>query len=252
MTNEAVWCKAPKALLARRDLSATAKLVYIALADRVGVNGYTWAGIRTIARDVGCCHGTVQRALDDLESAGLLMVERRGCGRSHHYRVVGPSALKNRALPDTPKRPKNPGASALKIRAQAPYKPERNYTNELDQTNQTKHKGRTPPASDWHEVVKAMTTDALKTDAFKAAWSEWCDYRRARRLAMTPITVAKQVKLLEAMGHDRAIEAIEASIRNGWQGLFPPHGRDTRPEAAYRRQRPYEVEEDLPDALIFR
>jgi hypothetical protein len=34
------------------------------------------------------------------------------------------------------------------------------------------------------------------------------------------------------MGHDEAIEAINQSIANGWQGIFPPKGKKLAPAQA--------------------
>lgn len=57
-----------------------------------------------------------------------------------------------------------------------------------------------------------------------SAWEAWVDYRRGRKLTCTEATMKAQVKNLELWwheGHDpNAI--IEASISNGWQGLFEP------------------------------
>jgi len=61
----------------------------------------------------------------------------------------------------------------------------------------------------------------LQTEAFKAAWSEWCEYRKERKLPLTPTTVKSQLKKLEKWGHDGAVASIQESISNGWQGLFP-------------------------------
>ena len=38
------------------------------------------------------------------------------------------------------------------------------------------------------------------------------------------VTIAKQLKMLEALGPAKAIEAIGRSIENGWSGLFDPGG----------------------------
>jgi hypothetical protein len=34
------------------------------------------------------------------------------------------------------------------------------------------------------------------------------------------------------MGHDEAIEAINQSIANGWQGIFPPKNKKPAPAKA--------------------
>jgi hypothetical protein len=65
--------------------------------------------------------------------------------------------------------------------------------------------------------------DNLKTDEFMQAWGEWLAYRRVRKLsAYKPQTADKQLAELSEWGHDEAIHAINDSIRQNWQGLFPP------------------------------
>jgi len=64
----------------------------------------------------------------------------------------------------------------------------------------------------------------LDTDAFKAAWAEWTQYRTERKAKLTATTIKKQLAKLEKLGHDGAIAAIEQSIVNGWVGLFEVGG----------------------------
>lgn len=86
------FTKLPRDVLARTDLSSTAKLVYSIIVDRVGRNGHSWPGIRRIALDTGTTPKPVLKAIAKLESAGLLEVER-GHGRSNRYRPVRPVSV---------------------------------------------------------------------------------------------------------------------------------------------------------------
>ena len=79
-----------------------------------------------------------------------------------------------------------------------------------------------------------MTGDTLRTDRFLAAWAEWVEYRREARKPLAAATVGKQIRELEAYGHDHAIASIENSIRNGWAGLFKPDGGNGRAQAENR------------------
>lgn len=63
----------------------------------------------------------------------------------------------------------------------------------------------------------------LETDAFRQAWGEWLEYRRERRLTIyKPRSVSAQIKELSEWGEAAAITSIRDSIRQQWQGLFPP------------------------------
>lgn len=64
----------------------------------------------------------------------------------------------------------------------------------------------------------------LRTVAFITAWEEWIDHRleagRQRRWATTVRCFQKAMARCEAMGPDRAVEAIEHSIEMGYRGIF--------------------------------
>ena len=82
--------------------------------------------------------------------------------------------------------------------------------------------------------------NALATDAFRAAWAEWCDYRREdKKKPLTPRMVKMQLKEMAEMGAPRAIEAIEYTIGRDWQGLRQPDN----PKTPFKQQVPND--EDL-------
>jgi hypothetical protein len=63
---------------------------------------------------------------------------------------------------------------------------------------------------------------SLDTEAFQAAWSAWLDFRRKdKRVPVTARAAKMQFKDLEAAGPILAVAAIEQSISNDWQGIFP-------------------------------
>lgn len=50
-------------------------------------------------------------------------------------------------------------------------------------------------------------------------WTEWVDYRKARRLTTSHITLGRQIQFLAGFQSQHE-EIIEQSITQGWQGLF--------------------------------
>jgi hypothetical protein len=62
----------------------------------------------------------------------------------------------------------------------------------------------------------------LKTDRFVSVWSRWVGYRKEIKKPLTPTAVAQQLADLASWGEPLAVQAIESSIRNSWQGLFDP------------------------------
>lgn len=53
----------------------------------------------------------------------------------------------------------------------------------------------------------------------KTVWNTWVTHRKEIRKALTPTSIKQQLKLLEENKHCH-VEIIEASIQNGWTGLF--------------------------------
>lgn len=71
------------------------------------------------------------------------------------------------------------------------------------------------------DPTKITFPRALDTKEFKAAWFDWLEYRNENKKPVTEKTVKAQLKLLAPYGSAVAVEAIQKSISNGWQGLFP-------------------------------
>jgi len=58
-------------------------------------------------------------------------------------------------------------------------------------------------------------------DKFETAWNEWNQHLKQKRKKPTPLTIKKQLKTLSNLSESQAVECIDKSISNGWQGLFP-------------------------------
>jgi len=73
----------------------------------------------------------------------------------------------------------------------------------------------------------------LQSADFGAAWESYLAYRKSSRLkSLAPASIQAQLRNLSEMGHDEAIEAINQSIANGWQGIFPPKLKKPAPAKA--------------------
>jgi hypothetical protein len=68
------------------------------------------------------------------------------------------------------------------------------------------------------------TTLALPSYLKPEKWLEWIAYRKERKFPTTEATWKKQLGFLASQIGDPG-EIIDASITNGWQGLFPPKDR---------------------------
>lgn len=132
------WAKADIALLARPDLSAAAKIVYVVLADRQAENGSTWPSIRRIATDCGISSVTAQRAIRKLREAGLITVESAGPnrGRRTNRYVVCVSETNTQESTECIRNEHTTEKPVSETNTQCVFE----TTNEPDQVNQTKKK----------------------------------------------------------------------------------------------------------------
>ena len=63
---------------------------------------------------------------------------------------------------------------------------------------------------------------ALDTPAFREKWAAWIAYRKELKLkSWKPVTITSKLKTLAKHGEQHAIETIDYSIGNGYQGLDP-------------------------------
>jgi len=78
-----------------------------------------------------------------------------------------------------------------------------------------------PPLSPKGEGV--VFPQELDSDRFRDAWFQWERHRKELKVkAYTPTGVARQFKKLAELGEDRAVAAIDFSIRQNYQGVYEP------------------------------
>jgi hypothetical protein len=63
----------------------------------------------------------------------------------------------------------------------------------------------------------------LDTPVFRKAWLEWLQYRCQIKKPLKDLSRQKKLNELKCLGPDRAIDAINCSIANGWQGIHEPN-----------------------------
>jgi len=175
----ALFFKLPQALAARRDLTATDKLVYAVIQNRMGGNDNCWPGIRRLSEDCGFKNiKTALAAVKRLERAGLIEVLRSETkGRVNHYRLTE-SVPKNGTLQKT-ERSKKRTRSVPKNGYEALQKTD---TNKNKGKDKRKDKER---ARDLVSLPRACGVELpaiLDTPAFREAWQEWQTHRRVLAL----------------------------------------------------------------------
>jgi len=72
--------------------------------------------------------------------------------------------------------------------------------------------------------------DALNTPEFQKAWENWQQHRKEIKKPLTVKSVEMQMKEFMAWGPTGAVEAIEHTIKKGWQGIRrPEHEANSKP-----------------------
>ena len=66
---------------------------------------------------------------------------------------------------------------------------------------------------------------------FKRTWGEWVIYRTKTKKRLSRFAQEKQLKLLEGLTEQEAVDCINRSIANDWQGLFPEKTKNSKPFA---------------------
>jgi hypothetical protein len=77
-------------------------------------------------------------------------------------------------------------------------------------------------AKDKFKAEDAETPLVLSSSEFRAAWADWCAYRRERGQTLKSRTAKAQLAEMADWGQADAIAAIRKSILQGWQGVFKP------------------------------
>lgn len=79
--------------------------------------------------------------------------------------------------------------------------------------------------------------ESLCTEAFSSAWGRYVAYRAKSKLKkLQPMSVQAQLEKMANWGEQAAIEAINATIANGWQGLFEPKQSTSRQAAPIKEE----------------
>jgi len=160
-----------------------------------------------VAQRCGCTLDQYRSLLAELDSVGV--PSRTSEGVIYSRRMVADATKRRKAQ----RHGKLGGSPYIPRRVNPPVKGGVNPTRKRKRRRKEEGgTGETEP-----ELPKV-----LETGAFREAWADWLSYRRQRRL---PDYVPRGKQMLWAhlakYGVGAAIAAIEESITQNWQGLFP-------------------------------
>ena len=178
-------------------------LVLLALADFSNDAGECWPAVASIARKARMDERSVRRILRKLEAAGWLTSDigggRHGCSR---YTINPDKSPPGQNVPPD-KMNRKPGQNEQKTRTLASPEPSKN-----------RKEPSVIPAREAQEVLQALS-QVLSPDVAQA----FIDHRKAKRAKLTPH--AARLIARKLAGHPDPDAVAEASIANGWTGVFP-------------------------------
>ncbi len=209
-------------VLARPDVTASAKLILASIEDRIGDNGYAWPGIRRLARDCGLNPKTVVRGVRKLVDRELLIVERRGNGQSNRYRLPEPTVPQDGALPKVTRSQNATGGAPENGTEAIPFLPQ-NQTEPLSQTKRgARRKSATPPDPRIGDFLNWFCETYQQAKGIAYVVQGGKDQATVKRLlrSVTPeeLQQASQAMLADAWGGERAAIGLLASQINTWRG----------------------------------
>ncbi len=187
------------------------KLVLLVLANRANKNDEAWPSIESIARQSCMSRSGVKNALRGLVEQELLSKKTRH-NRANVYRLaLDPESTKG-SLSDLQEEqgkghPVTDGDHSETVK--------RLLTDPLVVT-------QCPQTQKNHQVTVIEPKEGEQQNLNIEAWQEYIAYRREARFpTLKAVSERKQRSRLAKFSSAVQAEAVEQTIANGWQGLFP-------------------------------
>lgn len=197
--------------------------VFLHLCRRAGKDGKCYPSAPAIA---GAClinRKTVWPALAELEKAGLVVKGKKGFGQSNTYTLTFPAMEKEAPIDNLQSSQMDTLLDTLQSSQMDTLQ-----SSQMDtlQSSQMGHrKGNPSKGIQRRESNKGKTQEELALlpfgNDFSLAWQNWEQHREEIKKKITPTSRKLTLAKLEHLTEAEAIEAINRSISNGWQGIFP-------------------------------
>ena len=199
----------------KQDLKPSLKLVLLSMADRAGEEHECWPAVSRLSKDTGLNSKTIRTALKQLVDLKIIADTGQRKGRTKQitvYQLVGLKVSENDSLKGTQKEQplsqKVPKSGHLKGTQKRVTEPVIKNQRSKKKTNKEKFDPKSFPIPPWlsHQ-----------------SWCAWIDHLKTKRKSITEIQAPRLISKLtryREQGHDPNA-AIEHSIANGYQGVFP-------------------------------
>jgi phage replication O-like protein O len=95
-----------------------------------------------------------------------------------------------------------------------------------NRTRTSPKNGHTKESKDKKEIKNIEIPVNLCTDEFKTSWEDFKLHRKQIKKPMSDLAEIRMLKKLSKQSVEVAIDMIDESISNGWQGVFEPKDRN--------------------------
>lgn len=208
----------------RQDVRPTQKLVLLSLADRAGENHECHPSIARLEADTGLYRETVMEAITDLESAGLLIVDRQ-LGKGNRYQLVGVDDRHNQSVKaDRSSTENQSGKPVGKNRPEKADQSGKADTTSREKPTTTSREKPTlnlpsEPINESKNKRSGVAAHVARPESVsESVWEDFLALRKAKRAAMTQTALNGFVR--EAQKAGMALQdVLELCCAKGWQGF---------------------------------
>jgi hypothetical protein len=205
-----------------QDLPQNEKFVLLAYADHADHNGCNvYPSIDLIAVKTGYSRRSIQRITDKLKLKGYLLPDGTSKHGTNKYEIPMPMPTPVGGDRMTP-----PGVTPVAQGGDTAVSPEPSVNRHDKPKNPpTPRKSKHLTADEILAAVIIPDNFHHHTD-FAPTWYAFLEHRIEIKKPMTERGAEMTLKKLDKYGADAAIVAMQDSIANGWQGVFPVKGND--------------------------
>lgn len=208
------------------NISMSAKALYFLLGMEADDEGFVSPNrvLRTYGGELGDVKNLIDTGLVIPFESGVLVIthwnENNYLDRNRIKKTQYQKERKMLELTESKKYELNNGSTSI----EESRVEEKSIEGEIHQNQQPLFEIRSFGYVDEKGVSHETTVSEYEDWLNKEAWEEWVSFRKELRKKMTPRAIKSQWNFLKQYSKQDQALIIETSIRNSYQGLFPPKG----------------------------
>lgn len=212
------------AVMKHCKLKGERRTLMLCLAFHADDTGVCWPSQRLLAMETNCTERGIRKMIAALSKDGQITVVSRGVGRGNMAQYSLAQFLTKEEHKGPVLKPEEKRNVAARKEEPTDTKEERGDVKAERPQRKTSLNNNRTPKNNKNIKVEVIFPSPLDCEEFKTAWNEWLLYRSQRKPKLPPYTeigIKKQFTKLAKMGLADAIEAIDNSIAQNYQGIFP-------------------------------